>query len=111
MYAIRSYYAARLEGNPFRQYIDRVCEAAGVDFIVNVTIDRAKRPSGFFAGDVRLAYAEGCRQAASHAIVHLDEPADLVITTGGGYPLDATLYQSTKGLLAAKEIVRSYNFV
>ena len=39
-------------------------------------------------------------------MVHLDEPADLVITSGGGYPLDATFYRVSKALTGARDILR-----
>jgi nickel-dependent lactate racemase len=38
--------------------------------------------------------------------VDLDRPADIVITSAGGYPLDATFYQSIKGLTGALNVVR-----
>ena len=40
----------------------------------------------------------------SHAA--LDEPADLVIVSAGGAPLDATFYQAIKGVATASCIVR-----
>jgi len=97
---------ARIAGNPFREHINTVCAAAGVDFILNVIVDHNKQPIAVFAGEHEKAFAAGCRAAADHAVVTLDEPADLVITSGGGYPLDATFYQSTKGLMAAGQIIR-----
>jgi hypothetical protein len=36
----------------------------------------------------------------------LDEPADLVITTAAGYPLDMTYYQAIKGITAASHVVK-----
>jgi nickel-dependent lactate racemase len=36
----------------------------------------------------------------------LDEPADAVITTSAGYPLDLTFYQAIKGITAASHIVK-----
>jgi nickel-dependent lactate racemase len=97
---------ARIQGNPFRQHINSVCSAAGVDFIVNVILDHNKQPTAVFAGDQIDAFEAGCATAAQNAVVKIGEPADLVITSGGGYPLDATFYQSTKGLIAAGQILR-----
>ncbi len=97
---------ARIADNPFRHHINTVSAAAGVDFIANVLIDDAKQPVAIFSGDPQTAFTAGCRQAESNAVVHVGTPADLVITSGGGYPLDATLYQSSKGLIAAGNIVR-----
>jgi nickel-dependent lactate racemase len=36
----------------------------------------------------------------------MEQRADLVITTGAGYPLDLTFYQSVKGVTAAAHIVK-----
>jgi len=36
----------------------------------------------------------------------LDEPADAVLTTAAGYPLDLTFYQMVKGITAAQHLVR-----
>ena len=40
------------------------------------------------------------------SLVSLDEPADLVITSGGGAPLDSTFYQAIKGISTASSIVK-----
>ena len=36
----------------------------------------------------------------------LDEPADVVITSSAGYPLDLTFYQCVKGITAAQHLVK-----
>jgi nickel-dependent lactate racemase len=36
----------------------------------------------------------------------VEEPFDLVITSGGGFPLDATFYQISKALTCAKNVLR-----
>jgi nickel-dependent lactate racemase len=97
---------ARLDGNPFRDHIDAVSHAVGVEFIVNVALDRERRATGVFAGDVRGAHRAGCRLVEGHAAARVDEPADLVVTSGGGHPTDATLYMAVKGLFAARNLVK-----
>ncbi|SHJ52141.1 Nickel-dependent lactate racemase [Malonomonas rubra DSM 5091] len=97
---------AKVENNPFRHHVNSICQTAGVDFIVNVIVDHSKQPIAVFAGDVQAAFAAGCEMAERNAVVRVGEPGDLIITSAGGYPLDATFYQSTKGLIAAGEIVR-----
>ncbi|MDF1553375.1 MAG: nickel-dependent lactate racemase [Deferrisomatales bacterium] len=97
---------ARLDGNPFRDHIDAVSRAVGAEFIVNVALDRERRATGVFAGHVREAHRAGCRLVEQHVVVRMTEPADLVVTSGGGFPYDATLYQATKGLFAARHLVR-----
>jgi nickel-dependent lactate racemase len=43
---------------------------------------------------------------ARESLVSLDEPADLVIASGGGAPLDSTFYQAIKGISTASAIVK-----
>jgi lactate racemase len=95
----------RLEDNPFRHYVDQVSRAAGADFILNVVLDAERRITGVFAGEVRQAHRLGCSFAEQHAILRLERQADLLVTTGGGAPLDNTLYQAIKGMGAARNMV------
>ena len=95
-----------LEGNPFYQATCAAARLAGVDFIVNAVIDKDKRLAGIFAGAVNGAHLAGCRRVEEFSVVRMDAPADLVITSGGGAPMDATFYQCGKGLLGAKAVCR-----
>lgn len=94
-----------LEGNPIHR--DMVCAArmAGLDFILNVVIDMDHAPVFAVAGDCVLAHQEGCAFLASRCQVDA-APADIVITTNGGYPLDQNIYQSVKGMTAAEASVK-----
>lgn len=95
-----------IDGNPFHEDLIEIARLARVDFMVNVSIDRARRLTGVFAGEIEQAHAVGM-QAVEHEVrVDLDRSADIVITAAGGYPLDATLYQSIKGLTGALNVVR-----
>lgn len=75
-------------------------------FLVNVTLDRDKRITGVFAGDVFEAHQRGCEFVRETSMISISEPYDLVITSNSGYPLDQNLYQCVKGLAAAKRAVR-----
>ena len=95
-----------LEGNPFHEYGIRVTEIAGVDFILNVVINKERKVAGVFAGHYDHAHKAGCERVYENSTVTLDRPVDLVITSGGGYPLDATFYQMSKALICAKDILK-----
>lgn len=95
-----------LEGNPFHEYGLRVAEAVGVDFLVNVVISRKRQIAGVFAGQYKEAHRAGCRLVERHSVRHLEDYADVVITSGGGYPLDATFYQISKALICARNILK-----
>jgi len=40
------------------------------------------------------------------SVQRIERPVDLVVTSAGGYPLDATFYQVSKGLIAARNMIR-----
>lgn len=96
----------RLENNVFHQYAEQVAETAGVDFIVNVVINDDREIAGVFSGDFREAHLAGCKFAASHSVMEIEQAIDMVITSAGGYPLDKTFYQVSKCLTSAKDILK-----
>lgn len=95
-----------IDGNPFHQDLLEIARRVGVDFMLDVTIDRKRRLTGVFAGDIEQAHAAGVQAVEGAVRVDLEAPADIVIAAAGGYPLDATFYQAIKGLTAALNVVR-----
>ncbi|HYB12801.1 MAG TPA: nickel-dependent lactate racemase [Myxococcota bacterium] len=93
-------------GNPLQESLLEIVRKVGVHFLVNVALDRRRRVSGIFCGDLEAAHAEGMRFVEARSHVALDRPADLVVVSGGGDPLDATFYQAIKGIVAAAGVVR-----
>jgi len=90
-----------LAGNPCHEIACDVARAVGVDFLLNVAITQDRRIAGVYAGDLFAAHEAGCRQVADWTTAPIDGPFDLVVTNGGGYPLDETLYQTIKGMCTA----------
>ena len=95
-----------LEGNPFHIEATEIALMAGVDFNLNVAIDKQRRITGVFAGDMVESHRVGAQFVEKQAKVTLPAPADAVVVSSAGYPLDATFYQAVKGLLTAVEIVK-----
>jgi len=95
-----------IDGNPFHADLLEIVRLVGVDFLVDVSINRTRQLTGVFAGDIERAHAHGVAAVERVVRVDLDAPADVVIASAGGYPLDATFYQSIKGLTASLNIVR-----
>lgn len=91
-----------LEGNPLHRDMVAAAKLAGLAFIVNVLISEKKEAVAAFAGDPFLAHEKGCACLTDFAAVHPKRPADIVITSNGGYPMDQNIYQSVKGLTAAE---------
>lgn len=95
-----------LDGNPFHEEATEVAMMAGVDFILNVTIDENRRITGIFAGDLVEAHLAGVRFCEKAVKVLVDEPAEIVITSSAGYPLDTTFYQAIKGAVGVLDVVK-----
>ncbi len=93
-------------GNPIWEEVREVAGQAGRLFLFNVTLNRDKTVTGVFAGDLDRAHATGCAFVKRSAMVPVNRPFDIVVTTNSGYPLDINLYQSVKGMRAAEQIVR-----
>lgn len=90
-----------LADNPVHIEAREVARRAGLQFILNVALDKDKRINKAFAGHFDEAHLEGCRFVRELSSVRA-VPADIVITTNGGYPLDQNIYQAVKSMTAAE---------
>ena len=94
------------EGNPIWAEMREVALRTEPTFLLNVALNSDKEITGIFAGDMLAAHAQGCEFVRESAMVGVDAPYDIVITSNSGYPLDQNLYQAVKGMGAAAEIVK-----
>lgn len=95
-----------MENNPTQAHVQAGGSLLPVDFLVNITLDRQRRITGFFCGDVLEAHAAGCAFCKETAMSPCTEAFPIVVTSNSGYPLDQNLYQSVKGMSAASQIVK-----
>ena len=95
-----------LEGNPIHRDMEFAAGAAHLAFIVNTVIDANHAPIHAVAGHFISAHRAGCAFLASKCRVNAI-PADIVVTTNGGYPLDQNIYQAVKGMTAAEATVKA----
>ena len=93
-------------GNPIWEEMREVALMTRPTFQLNVTLNAEHEITGVFAGDMLEAHAAGCAFVRKEAMVGVDEPFDIVITTNSGYPLDQNLYQTVKGMSAAAKVVK-----
>jgi nickel-dependent lactate racemase len=94
-------------GNPLWEEMLEVALATKPTFLLNVALNADHHITGVFSGDLEEAHKKGCAFVKSSAMVKVDEPYDIVVTTNSGYPLDLNLYQSVKGISAAGQIVKT----
>lgn len=93
-----------IEGNPTQNHVRAAGNLLSVDFLVNVTLNTDRQITGYFCGDVDAAHEAGCAFSKKTAMIRVEEPFPIVVTTNSGYPLDLNLYQSVKGMSAAHSI-------
>ncbi len=93
-------------GNPIWEEMREVALMTNPTFLLNVTINADSAITGIFAGDLDAAHARGCEFVQEQVMIPVEGYYDVVVVTNGGYPLDQNLYQTVKGMSAAKEIVR-----
>lgn len=93
-------------GNPVHEENTRIALMAGCDFIVNVCIDGKRRVTWLGAGDMIAAWEQGVAFCRDVVTATVPRPADVVVTSCAGYPLDTTWYQAVKGLTGALAIVK-----
>ncbi|MCY4673020.1 MAG: nickel-dependent lactate racemase [Bacteroidetes bacterium] len=96
-----------IEGNPTQNHVRAAGKLLPVDFLVNVTLNTDRQITGYFCGDVDAAHEAGCSFSRKTAMIRVEEPFPIVVTTNSGYPLDLNLYQSVKGMSAAHSITAS----
>jgi nickel-dependent lactate racemase len=72
--------------NPVRQDVEHLGRLIGVDLALNVILNENKEILDVFAGDPADVMTRGIALGVRLFIVPVDEPADLVIVSAGGYP-------------------------
>ncbi len=95
-----------VEENSLHAELLDIAALARHDFMLDVALDKQRNITGIFAGHGIQAHAAGVHFLRTMQLETLPEPVDAVLTTGAGYPLDLTFYQTIKGVTAAQHIVK-----
>ena len=94
-----------LDNNPIHKDMLWAAKTAKLQYIVNVVLNAEKEVIYAVAGDPEQAHKQGTAflstLCGAKAI-----PADVAISTNGGYPLDQNVYQAVKGMTAAEATVK-----
>lgn len=98
--------SCNLEGNPLHEEQIQIAGLVGTVSAINTVIDETRRLSFVSFGDLFESHAEAVDFVRPYAVVDTPGRYDLVVTSAAGAPLDATYYQTAKGLVGAAEIVK-----
>ncbi|NIS63293.1 MAG: nickel-dependent lactate racemase [Proteobacteria bacterium] len=93
-----------LDGNPCHEEALEVAETVGVDFIVNVTLDKDMRLTRVFAGELVKAHMKAFEMMKAYAEIPLKRQFDIVLTHGGYVGRDH--YQTAKAGVGAIPAVK-----
>lgn len=95
-----------LENNPVREDMEEIVKFLSIDFILNVILDDHKVIMGAVAGHFQEAHRAGCKILDQAYRLPIEELADVVITSSGGFPKDINVYQAQKALDNARWAVK-----
>jgi nickel-dependent lactate racemase len=93
-----------LEGNPCHREALEVARKVGVDFTVNVTLDRDMRLTGVFAGHLEEAHLRAFEFMKGYTAIPIRREFDIILTHGGY--AGRNHYQTAKAGCGALRAVR-----
>lgn len=90
-----------LEDNPVNLDMMEGCRLLKPDFLLNTVYTPEGQLYEVVAGHWHEAWHRGCQDLLELSGVPIEEQADVVFTSAGGYPKDINLYQGTKCFMNA----------
>ncbi len=102
--------AGNIEDNPVHSDMMEA-SASRIDFILNVVLNTAGGVMRAFAGDVYGAFREGVRFVDEAFKVTVEKPANIVIVSPGGRPLDESLWRACGTLVRVLDAVEEKGVV
>jgi nickel-dependent lactate racemase len=94
-----------VERNPCHEESLEIALTVGVDFIVNVTLDKDMRMTGVFAGDLEKAHLEAFHFMKSYTAIPVKQESDIVLTHGGY--VGRNHYQTAKAACGALGAIKN----
>jgi len=96
-----------LEGNPVHEAMMEACAMVAPDLLINTVVGQNDKVVAAFFGDWREAHLDGCRYYAEQFSFPIQEKADLVVVSCGGFPKDINLIQAHKSMEYGSQALRN----
>lgn len=96
-----------MKGNPFNEDMMEAAAFVKPSFLFNVILDSEGNFTAAVSGNYVTAHRKGCEILKSIDSRNINEKADVVIASAGGYPKDIDLYQASKALSNSVEAIKS----
>ncbi len=94
-----------VDGNPLHAEQLEAVRAVGEIFALNVVIDEGRRIGFVNFGGIESSHGQAVEFVRAYAEVPVPRRFKTVVTTGAGYPLDKTYYQTIKGMIGVLDIL------
>ncbi len=92
--------------NPVNVDMDEGVALLNPTFGINIIMNKDGKQSHLICGNWRTAWEKSCRITNQINGIEIEEKADIVIASCGGYPKDINLYQAAKTLFNMAEAVK-----
>lgn len=97
---------AKVEGNRVSEDMCDVCAFLNPCFLINSIMDSDGNFAAIVAGHWYDAWYAGTQFVMKQQGVQAQGKSDIVITSGGGYPMDMNLYQGMKSFVPAEMVLK-----
>lgn len=94
-----------LDGNPLHEQQLEIVKILGGAHAINLIIDEHRRLAFINFGEIIQSHLQAVEFIRPYVEVELPHRFKTILTSGGGYPLDKTYYQTVKGMVSAKDIL------
>ncbi|MFW9822035.1 MAG: nickel-dependent lactate racemase [Candidatus Thorarchaeota archaeon] len=84
-----------------------ICQKVGIDFAVNVCINKNHEIVQIAAGNYEKVHEFLVEYQYNQIFSEIQEPFDIVVCGNGGYPLDLNLYQAVKSMALGELAVKN----
>jgi lactate racemase len=98
--------ACSLDGNPLHESQGEALRLLGRTLAVSVVINDARELAFASYGGAEESFAAAVAFASPYVRVGVPAAFPVVLSTGAGFPLDATYYQAVKGICAGASILQ-----
>ena len=98
-----------LEGNPCHEEALEVAQTVGIDFLINVTLDKRLCLTGVFAGALEEAHLAAYEAMKKSVMIPIEQPFDIVLTHAGY--VGRNHYQAVKAAVNAMPAVKEKGLI
>jgi nickel-dependent lactate racemase len=93
-----------LDGNPVHEQMMEVARMTAPELTINLVVSEGGKLHSVSAGSLVSSHREAVEAFNSFGKVRVPKRFKIVVTSGGGHPLDSNFYQAIKGVSAAQSV-------